>query len=70
MVYGNGNKTNRINEPFTIERIERETPITHTIEDEDGEIIQGKYFGQELHGKTFDFNSNEDPLRVCASSID
>ena len=47
-VYSKGYTTNWNRELFKIHKIPSTNPVTYTLEDENKNIIQGKYYEQEL----------------------
>ena len=49
-------------ELFKIHEIKSTNPVTYTLEDENKEIFQGKYYEQELSGSIFNFDSNNKTL--------
>ena len=57
-VYSKGYTTNWSRELFKIHEINSTNPVTYTLEDENNEIIQGKYYEQELLRSIFNFDSN------------
>ena len=57
-VYSKGYTTNWNRELFKIHSINKTNPVTYTLEDENKEIIQRKYYEQELLGSIFNFDSN------------
>ena len=62
-------------ELFKVNEVLKTRPPTNKIEDINGEIIQGKYYEQELLKSEFDFESNNKVLeslniRESASQID
>ena len=61
-IFSKGYTTNWNRELFRINKINNTTPVTYTIEDENGEVIEGKYYEQELLKSVFDFASNEKVL--------
>ena len=61
-LYSKGYTTNWNREIFKINQITYTNPLTYTLEDENGEIIQGKYYQQELLRSVFDFNTNRKTL--------
>ena len=60
-IYSKGYTTNWNRELFKIRAashsINKTNPVTYTLNDENGEIIQGKYYEQELLGSIFNFDS-------------
>ena len=63
-VYSKDYTTNWNRELFKIRKMNSTNPVTYTLEDENGEIIQGKYYEQELLRSIFNFDSNNKTL-VC-----
>ena len=61
-VYSKCHTTNWNREFFKIHKINSTNPVTYTLEDENGEIIQGKYYEQELSRSIFNFDSNNKTL--------
>ena len=61
-IYSKGYTTNWNRELFKIYNINKTNPVTYTLNDENGEIIQGKYYERELLGSIFDFDSNNKTL--------
>ena len=61
-IYSKGYTTNWNRELFTIHSINKTNPVTYTLNDENGEIIQGKYYEQELLRSIFNFDSNNKTL--------
>ena len=61
-VYSKGYTTNWNRELFKIHSIIETNPVTYTLNDETGEIIQGKYYEQELLRSIFNFDSNNKTL--------
>ena len=61
-IYSKGYTTNWNRELFKIHSINKTNPVTNTLNDENGEIIQGKYYEQELLRSIFDFDSNNKTL--------
>ena len=57
-----GYTTNWKREFFKIHRINSTNPVTYTLEDENREIIQGKYNEQELLNSALNFKSNNKTL--------
>ena len=62
-LYSKGYTTNWNRERFTIPSINTTNPVTHTLEDENGDLIQGKFFEQEFLGSLFNFKSNNKTLK-------
>ena len=42
--------------------INNTNPLTYTLEDEHGDIFQGKYYEQEFFRSVFDFTTNRTTL--------
>ena len=61
-VYSKGYTTNSNRELFKIHKIISTNPVTYTLNDENGEISQGKYYEQELLRSIFNFDSNNKTL--------
>ena len=65
-IYSKGYTTNWNRELFKIRAashsINKTNPVTYTLNDENGDIIQGKYYEQELLRSIFDFDSNNKTL--------
>ena len=61
-IYSKGYTTNWNRELFKIHSINKTNPVTYTLNDENGDIIQGKYYEQELLRSIFDFDSNNKTL--------
>ena len=61
-IYSKGYTTNWNRELFKIHSINKTNPVTYTLNDENGEIIQGKYYEQELLRSIFNFDSNNKTL--------
>ena len=61
-IYSKGYTTNWNRELFKIHSINSTNPVTYTLEDENKEIIQGKYYEQELLRSVFNFKSNQKVL--------
>ena len=61
-IYSKGYTTNWNRELFKIHSINKTNPVTYTLKDENGDIIQGKYYEQELLRSIFDFDSNNKTL--------
>ena len=61
-IYSKGYTTNWNREFFKIHSINSTNPITYTLNDENGEIIQGKYYEQGLLRSVFNFESNNKTL--------
>ena len=61
-VYSKGYTTNWNRELFKIHKSNSTNPVTYTLEDENKEIIQRKYYEQELLRSAFNFISNNKTL--------
>ena len=61
-IYSKGYTTNWNRELFKIHKINSTNPVTYTLNDENGEIIQEKYYEQELLRSIFNFDSNNKTL--------
>ena len=61
-IYSKGYTTNWNRELFKIHSINKTNPVTYTLNDENGEIIKGKYYEQELLRSIFNFDSNNKTL--------
>ena len=61
-VYSKGYTTTWNRELFKIHKINSTNPVTYILEDENKEIIQGKYYEQELLGSIFNIDSNNKTL--------
>ena len=61
-VYSKGYTTNWNREFFKIHKINSTNPVTYTLEVENKEIVQGKYYEQKLLGSIFNFDSNNKTL--------
>ena len=61
-VCSKGYTTNWNREFFKIHKINSTNPVTYTLEDENKEIFQGKYYEQELLGSIFNFDSKNKTL--------
>ena len=62
-IYSKGYTTNWNRKLFKIHKINSTNPVPYTLNDENGEIIQGKYDEQELLKSTFNFDSNNKTLK-------
>ena len=62
ILYSKGYTTNWNRELFKINKINNTNPITYTLEDENQDTIQGKYYEQELLRSVFNFESNQKTL--------
>ena len=61
-IYSKGYTTNWNRELFKIHSINKTNPVTYTLNDENGEIIQGTHYEQELLRSIFNFDSNNKTL--------
>ena len=61
-LYSKGYTTNWNREYFKIHKINSTNPVTYTLEDENNENVQGKYYEQELLRSVFNFKSNNKTL--------
>ena len=61
-IYSKGYTTNWNRELFKLHSINKTNPVTYTLNDENGEIIQGKYYEEELLRSIFNFDSNNKTL--------
>ena len=61
-LYSKGYTTNWNRELFKIHSINKTTPVTYTLQDQNKEIIQGKYYEQELLRSAFNFETNDNVL--------
>ena len=61
-IYSKGYTTNWNRELFKIHSINKTNPVTYTLIDENGEIIQENYYEQELLRSIFNFESNNKTL--------
>ena len=61
-VYNKGYTTNWNRELFKIHKINSTNPVTCTLKDENKEIIQRKYYEQELLRSIFNFDTNNKTL--------
>ena len=61
-IFSKGYNSNWNRELFKVNEILRTQPPTYKIEDMSGEIIEGKYYEQELLKSEFDFESNNKVL--------
>ena len=60
--YSKGCRTNWNRELFKLYSINTTSPVTYSLEDENKEIIQGRYYDQELLRSVFNFESNTKTL--------
>ena len=61
-LYSKGYTTNWNRELFKVHSINKTTPVTYTLKDQNKEIIQGKYYEQELLRSAFNFETNDNVL--------
>ena len=61
-IYSKGYLTKWNRELFKVHKVNQTTPVTYTLEDENGEVIEGKYYEQELLRSVFNFDSNNKTL--------
>ena len=61
-IYSNGYTSNWIRELFKIQKINNTNPVTYGLVDENNELIEGKYYEQELLRSIFNFKSNNKTL--------
>ena len=61
-VFSKQSTTNWSRELFKIKNINNTQPVTYTIEDENHELIEGKYYEQELLKSEFNYESNKKTL--------
>ena len=61
-IFSKGYTSNWNRELFRVNEILKTQPATYKIEDMNGEIIEGKYYEQELLKSEFDFESNSKVL--------
>ena len=61
-IYSKDYTTNWNRELFKKHNINKTNTVTYTLNDENGEIIQGKYYEQELLRSIFNFDSNNKTL--------
>ena len=61
-IFSKGYTSNWNRELFKVNEVLKTHPPTYKIEDINGEIIEGKYYGQELLKSEFDFESNNKVL--------
>ena len=57
-IFSKGYNSNLNRELFKVNEVLNTQPLTYNIEDMNGEIIEGKYYEQELLKSEFDFESN------------
>ena len=56
-IFSKGNTSNWNREMFKVNEIFKTQPLTHKMEEMNGEIVEGKYYEQELLKSEFDFES-------------
>ena len=61
-IFSKGYTSNWNRELFNVNEVLNTQPLTYKIEDMNGEIIEGKYYEQELLKSEFDFESNNKVL--------
>ena len=61
-IFSKGYTSNWNRELFKVNEVLKTQPLTYRIEDINGEIIEGKYYEQELLKSEFDFESNNKVL--------
>ena len=61
-IYSKGYTSNWNRELFKIHEVLKTNPPTYRIEDRFGEVIEGKYYEQELLKSAFNFDTNNDVL--------
>ena len=61
-IFSRGYTSNWNNELFKVNEILKTQPPIYKIEDMNGEIVEGKYYKQELLKSEFDFESNNKVL--------
>ena len=61
-IFSKGYTSNWNRELFKVNEVLKTQPPTYKIEDMNGEIIEGKYYEQELLKSEFDFESNNNVL--------
>ena len=61
-VNSKGYTTNWNREIFNIHKINSTNPVTYTLEDENNELIEGKYYEQEFLKTIFNFDCNNKTL--------
>ena len=61
-IFSKGYTSNWNRELFKVKEVLKTLPPTYEIEDMNGEIIEGKYYKQELLKSEFDFKSNNKVL--------
>ena len=59
--------TNWNTELFKVHKINKTIPVYYTLDYENGEILQGKYYEQELLRSVFNFGSNQKVLKSMNS---
>ena len=62
-IFSKGYTSNWNKELFKLNEVLKTQPPTYKIEDMNGEIIEGKYYEQELLKSNFDFESNNNVLQ-------
>ena len=61
-IYSKSYTTNSNKELFKIHKINPTNPVTYGLEDQDGELTEGKCYEQELLRSVFNFDSNQKVL--------
>ena len=61
-IYSKGYTTNWNRERFKIHKYNPTNSVTYSLEDENSEQIEGKYYEQELLRSVFNFESNQKVL--------
>ena len=62
IIFSEGYTSNWNRELFKVNEVLKTQPLTYKIEDINGEIIEGKYYEQELIKSEFDFESTNKVL--------
>ena len=68
-IFSKGYTSNWNRELFKVSEVLKTQPPTYKIEDTNGEIIEGKYYEQELLKSKFDFESNNKVLETLNIDI-
>ena len=61
-IYSKGYTSNWNREFFKINEVLNTNPPTYIIEDRFGEVVEGRYYEQELLKSAFNFDTNDDVL--------
>ena len=61
-IYSKGYTTNWNRELFKIHNVNKTNPVTYGLVDENNELIEEKYYAQELLRSVFNFKSNNKTL--------